>query len=687
MSSKKPTYQELKAKLAEAEEIIAALRGEEVDAVVGNHHVILLRLKDAEEALRESEKRYRTILKSIEESYYEVDLAGNLTFFNDSTCSILGYTRDELVGINNRQFMDQENAEKVYQTFNKVYTTGKPAKASDWEIMRNDGTRRFVEASVSLIKDAGGQPAGFRGIGRDITERKQAEEKIKHLNLVLRAIRNVNQLITKEKDRGMLLNGACDHLVQARGYHNAWIALCNEKRDVVTTAESGLGTDFLPMAARLKGGTMTACGQKALGQAEVVVTKDPPSACTDCPLSDKYKGRGAMTVRLDHQGKLYGLLSVSIPRLFLEDQEERFLFQDIARDIAFALHDMELEEEHKRAEEALRESEEKYRTILESIEESYWEVDLAGNLSFFNDSTSGILGYTKNELIGINNRQFMDTENAKKMYQTFSKVYGTGKPAKGFDWEITRKDGTKIYVETSVSLRKDSKGHPIGFRGIGKDITERKRAEEQLTASLEEKELLLQEIHHRVKNNMQVISSLLKLQAESIEDEALQEAFRNSQHRIRAMSLVHEKLYQSKDLAHVPFRDYLTSLIRYLYQSYTPKAGTIELVTEIEELPLAITHAIPCGLITNELLSNALKHAFPGERTGTITLSLRSPEPHTYELTVSDDGIGLPEAIDLHTTTSLGLHLVTILVEDQLKGEIEVERTGGTRFRITFKVR
>jgi len=218
------------------------------------------------------------------------------------------------------------------------------------------------------------------------------------------------------------------------------------------------------------------------------------------------------------------------------------------------------------------------------------------------------------------------------------------------------------------------------------EINDRKQAEKQLTASLKEKELLLQEIHHRVKNNMQVISSLLKLQAATIEEETLRSAFRDSEHRVRAMSLVHEKLYQSKDFTHVPFRDYLTSLIRYLYQSYTPKAGTIELVTEIEDLPLTITHAIPCGLIVNELLSNALKHAFPGERTGTITLSLHSPEPHTYELTVSDDGIGIPDEIDPKTTKTLGLHLVSILVEDQLKGEIEVEREGGTRVRIRFKV-
>jgi two-component system cell cycle sensor histidine kinase/response regulator CckA len=134
--------------------------------------------KQAEEALRESENKYRRILKSIEESYYEVDLAGNLTFFNDSTCRILGYSRDELIDMNNQDFMDQQNAGKIFETFNKVYTTGEPAKGSDWAITRKDGTKRYLEASVSLIRDAEGQPIGFRGIGRDVTERKQMEGEL-----------------------------------------------------------------------------------------------------------------------------------------------------------------------------------------------------------------------------------------------------------------------------------------------------------------------------------------------------------------------------------------------------------------------------------------------------------------------------------------------------------------------------
>jgi PAS domain S-box-containing protein len=644
---------------------------------------------------------------------------------------------------------------------------------------------------------------------QEITERKRAEKRIEHLNQVLRAIRNVNQLIAREKGPDRLLKGTCDNLVQTRGYYNAWIALLDEKRNVVTTAESGLGKDFLPMADLLNAGTLTDCGQKALGQAEVVVTKDPRSTCTDCPLSDQYRGRGAMTVRLEYQGKLYGLLSASILRLFLEDQEERFLFQDIASDIAFALHDMELEEEHKRAEEALRESEEKYRSLVDSTEDSIYLVDEDCTYLFVNEKHLSRLSLPRDEVIGRGYGEFHSKEEAKEFAKKVKEVFVTDKslsyeygserdggyfirslsPLIGPDgrttavtvvskditerkqaeealreardyleklvnyanapiivwdpefkitrfnhafqhltgykdeevidkelsilfpeesrdesmskiertlqgeyWDsveipIVRKDGDiRIALWNSANIYAEDGTTLIATIAQGTDITTRKQAEENLTASLREKELLLQEIHHRVKNNMQVISSLLKLQAATIKDETLREPFRDSEHRVRAMALVHEKLYQAKDFTHIPFKDYLTSLIRYLYQSSTPKAGTIELVTEIEELPLTITHAIPCGLIVNELLSNALTHAFPGERTGTITIGLRSPEPHTYELTVSDDGIGLPETIDLKTTTSLGLHLVTILVEDQLKGEIMVERTGGTTFHIVFGV-
>ncbi len=264
--------------------------------------------KRAEEALRHSEEKYRSILESMEEGYYEVDLAGNFTFVNDSTVRIFGYPRKELIGMNNRRYTDKENGTRLFQAFNHVYKTGEHVKECVYEVIRKDGTKRIIETSPLLRRDPSGKPIGFRGIARDVTERKQAEE-------------------------------------------------------------------------------------------------------------------------------------------------------------------------------ALRQSEEKYRDILESMDEGYYEVDLAGNLTYVNGSTCRMHGYSKEELIGMNNRQWTDKENAKKLFQAFNKVYQDSESGAVCDYELIRKDGARRCGEVSIALRKDRSGKPIGFRGLLRDITEQKRAEEALQKS------------------------------------------------------------------------------------------------------------------------------------------------------------------------------------------------------------
>jgi len=194
----------------------------------------------------------------------------------------------------------------------------------------------------------------------------RSEKRANRLNLVTRTIRNVNQLLVKEKDPASLLQGICDNLIENRGYYNAWIALLDESEGLVTTAQAGLDQEFLPMVERLKQGDLTHCAQKALTQPHVVLIEDPFSTCTDCPLSTKYAGRGAMTVRLEYGGKVYGLLSISIPADFVPDKEEHVLVEEVAGDIAFGLHAIGLEEEHKRVDEALRESEKRFRDLIEN---------------------------------------------------------------------------------------------------------------------------------------------------------------------------------------------------------------------------------------------------------------------------------------------------------------------------------
>ncbi len=228
---------------------------------------------------------------------------------------------------------------------------------------------------------------------------------------------------------------------------------------------------------------------------------------------------------------------------------------------------------------------------------------------------------------------------------------------------------------------------PILNNKLQKEREERRRkqAEKQIKSSLKEKEVLLSEIHHRVKNNMQVIISLLRLRADKIEDKKHADMFKEGEDRIRSMSLVHEQLYQSKDFANIDFGEYIKSLANGLFTSYGVDTNKIKLNIENKDVSFDLENAIPCGLIINELVSNSLKHAFPQQGEGNISIVLQSINEDEFELTVSDDGVGIPEALDVRDTESMGLHLIRVLAEQTLEGKMELNREEGTRFHFLFK--
>jgi two-component sensor histidine kinase len=215
-------------------------------------------------------------------------------------------------------------------------------------------------------------------------------------------------------------------------------------------------------------------------------------------------------------------------------------------------------------------------------------------------------------------------------------------------------------------------------------IEERRRSEELLEASLHEKEVLLKEIHHRVKNNLQVISSMLKLQASQVKDPAVVVALMDSQNRVQSMALIHEKLYQSVNLADINFAEYMESLVVFLNRSYTSSLKQVNLKVQAEPISLYIDLAVPCGLIVNELVSNALKHAFPNGKGGNVDVQLKALPDSRVELVVRDNGVGIPEGVDIWDSPSLGLQLVNALVS-QLDGDLQFETGQGTRFAVSFR--
>jgi len=247
-----------------------------------------------------------------------------------------------------------------------------------------------------------------------------------------------------------------------------------------------------------------------------------------------------------------------------------------------------------------------------------------------------------------------------------------------------------LITKTGKSLFCEMKAHSFQIGddkvvlSVVRDITERKEVQDRVRNSLAEKETLLREIHHRVKNNLQVISGLLNLQSHYIDDEGVRTIYKESQNRIKTMALIHEELYQREDLARINLADYIGELARNLMASYSMVSGRIGLDLDLSDAEITIDTAIPCGLILNELVSNSLSHAFPDNAQGKIEIKFRLLDEEKYELTISDDGTGLPDSLDIKNSGTLGLRLVSILAE-QLNANLEIENGPGTTFRLVFK--
>jgi len=235
----------------------------------------------------------------------------------------------------------------------------------------------------------------------------------------------------------------------------------------------------------------------------------------------------------------------------------------------------------------------------------------------------------------------------------------------------------------SVSVYSPLKGYLVA---VFEDITIRKQAEERLQTSLHEKEVLLKEIHHRVKNNIQVISSLVGLQADVSTDETVREVLKDVTSRVRSMALVHEKLYQTADLSSIDLAEYAKSLLNYLWRAHSSAATSVRLTLDLEPLSLPVDTAVPCGLILNELAGNALKHAFRGRSEGEVTVSLQGTPEGRVSLCLRDNGVGMPEELEWRQTSSLGLRLVQMLA-GQLNATVEVSSHSGTEFTVSFSLK
>jgi PAS domain S-box-containing protein len=466
----------------------------ELEILEANH-------KQAEETLQESKEILRFVFDSIGEGIIIIDSVGNIVEVNEVALHLMGYGyKEEVIGRNSVEFVAERDRTRAMEDIKRALEEGHGTKM-EYTLRTKDGREIDSEANATVLRNSSGNPVGLISAVRDITKHKWAETEMQRLNLVLHAIQSVNQLIIKEKDRDRLLKGICNSLVENRGYYNAWVALLDKSKKLIAAAEAGLGKAFLPMIDQLNSGDLTSCCEIALMESKAFVISDPASTCTNCPLVARYAGRGAISARLEYRGKVYGILSASVPGRFITSTEELTLFEEVAGNIAFALHNIELEKQHRLAQEQLVASEKRYRDLFESAGEAIFVINPKGKVIEANQAAVALFGYTLKELVGINVGQLLGS---------YSLDFARGQLKKGgkgrdityrYECQAIKKDGTETVVQTAIRPMSVS-GESRGLHFIARDITQEKLMQDNMRFYISEVTLSQEKERKRIAREL-----------------------------------------------------------------------------------------------------------------------------------------------------------------------------------------
>lgn len=634
--------------------------------------------------LKQSEKELRQLSRAVEQSPASIvitDRSGSIEYVNPKFTQITGYTLAEARGQNPRILKSGYTSPEEYKRLWDTITAGGEWRGEFCNKKKN-GELYWESALISPITDEAGNITRFLAVKEDITGRKQVEAALRQaLEEERRRQAEIAALLTGARavleyrefaPAAQAIFNACKNLIGASGGYVALTTPDGAENEVLFLDSGGrLCTvdPMLPMPIR-------GMRAEAYRTGQAIYHNDfDHSAWAALKPAGHVDLDNVLFAPLALKGRVVGLLGLANKPGGFGDDDARIAsaFGELA---AIALL-------NSQTLESLEISEERFRSVAQTAGEAIISIDSQGHVVLWNNAAQAIFGYPADEAIG-RPVTFIMPERFRAAHQAgMERVVSTGEArilGKTVEMAGLRKSGEEFPMELSLAAWKTREG--VFFTAIIRDITGRKQAEDEIARSLREKEALLKEIHHRVKNNLQIVSSLLNLQLDYIQDAQALAIFKESQARVRSMALIHEKLYRSADLAHVDLGEYVRSLAASLFRSYAADPGAIALNIDVEGVFLSVNAAVPCGLIINELLTNSLKHAFPPGRQGEIRVWARA-EGSRYTLLVSDTGTGFPPGLDLRATESLGLQLVTSLVE-QLDGTIEMDTSRGTAFKITF---
>lgn len=581
--------------------------------------------KRFEEQLRQSEERQRALLSAMPDIMFRITIEGVFLDYKAEQSQLV-MQEAEIIGTNMAEMpLPPELVQETLRLVRQTVTTGQMA-TFEYELQIPLGLQSF---ECRMIKSGSNEAVC---IVRDITERKHAETILRRSEELLNATNHVTRTGGWELD--------------LRTNELYWTQTIKEIHE--------LAPDYVP----------------SLEEGIQFYAPEYVPVIQNC-VAEAIKGHAydmELQIITAKQKRLW-VRAIGRP-VFENGQVVKLhgIFQDIHSQKLFG--------------EALRQSEERLRVIVENAPIGIVVTSLDGQLQQVNAAMCQTLGYTATELLSMSIADITYPDDLPTTEKLVRALVASEIPACEIEKRYLRKDGSLITAILQCATIRDGQGNVVALIGQMLDISERKESEAKIVNSLREKEVLLKEIHHRVKNNLQVISSLLDLQASYVSDAQVHNMLQDSRGRVRSMALVHEQLYQAVDLAQIDFADYVDRLTSYLFRSYGQQAGRVDLQLEVAPLLLSVETAVPLGLIINELVSNAFKHAFPNQQSGHIVLQLHRQDENQLCLRIQDNGIGLPPNIDMRRSPSLGFTIVHTLIE-QLGGHFEQPpQAAGTCFEI-----
>ncbi len=595
--------------------------------------------EETERALRASKERFRAIFANAPVGISVADSDGRYISVNRAFCDMVGLSEEELTSRSFREITFPQDLEVSAEKFRALVQRKIPAYELTKRYLRKDGETITVRISAARLFDQESEDASAICVVEDITDRTLVSNALKESQKELQAR---DELFQTFMNNSPVLAFMKDETGRYVYVNRPWEGALGRN------ASNALGKatqDVWPLESAL-----------LLRETDEAVLASDESMEFVRSLTDP-------------AGKIIHLWVCKFP---VRDAYGNKYVGGVALDIT----------KQKNDEKALKESEEKFRLLVETMNDGVGITDADGIVTYINDRVTEITGFSRNEIMGRKITDFVDSVTREK----FAEQFAQRKEGRSGIYEVVFvcKDGQPIPLILSSKPLFGEDGTFRGALAVATNIGEFKQTQERLLASLKEKDVLLQEVHHRVKNNLQLMLSLLRMQSRRIEEPRILEVLRDAENRVFSISLVHEKLYLSPTLSTIQMGPYVKALTSHVVQAYQGASSQIAVVVHVDEVTFSLDTAIPLGMILTELVSNVLRHAFPPGTKGQLRVALRAKNDDMYELSVADTGVGSDVQRDACARESLGLDLVRTFTA-QLEGNVEIENGGGTTVRISFR--